>query len=110
VARKGPAFIVGGNADDRTVRACAGPLRPPLDRIDQGCDPVGDIQGGCFPRQQVIAQGAQHLGQVAEQDLGGRVVLALAVAANQRDEPVGGGALGVEVVDSLAGQDRRDQS
>ena len=23
VARKGPAFIVGGNADDRTVRACA---------------------------------------------------------------------------------------
>jgi hypothetical protein len=39
------------------------------------------------------------LGRVAEQNLGGGVFLALAVAAHQRDEPVGGGALGVEVVE-----------
>ena len=62
-----------------------------LDGVDQGRQPVCHIQRGRFPRQHVIAQGPQHDWQVAEQDLGGRVVLALAVAANQRDEPVGGG-------------------
>ena len=74
------------------------------DYFDDGGQPIGHVQGGGLARQQVIAQGAQHHRQVAEQNLGGRVVLALAVAADHRDQPVGGGALGVEIVDGLAGR------
>ena len=85
------------------INACAGPLQAPLDRIDQGCGPVRHIQRRRCARQQVVAQGPQHLGQVAEQDLGNGVVLARAVTAHQRDQPVGGGALRVEVVEGWAG-------
>ena len=46
----------------------------------------------------MIAQGAQHHGQVAEQDLGGRVVFARAVAVHHRHQSIGGGLFGVEVV------------
>lgn len=59
-------------------------------------------QGGRLTGQDVIAQGAQDLGQVAEQLLASGVLLALAVAANPRDQPVGGGAFGVEVIDGRA--------
>ena len=71
------------------------------DYIDEGCQPVSHVQGGRLIRQQVIAQGTQDHRQVPDQDLGGGVLLILAVAAHQRDQPVGGGALGVEV-----GEDR----
>ena len=40
------------------------------DYFDEGGDPVGDLQRRRFARQQVIAQGAQDLGQVGEQWLG----------------------------------------
>ena len=62
-----------------------------LDSLDDGRHPVRHIQRRRLTRQQVIAQRPQHLGQVAKQDLGGRVFLTFAVAANQRDQPVGGG-------------------
>ena len=77
-----------------------GAIQTTFNRVNDGGQPVSHIQRGRFTRQQVIAQGAQHLGQVAEQDLGGGVVLALPMAANHRNQPVGGGALGVEVVES----------
>ena len=64
-------------------------------------DTVGDVQSGGLSRQQVIAQSAQHHRQVAEQNLGGGVVLAFAVAADHGDPPVGRGAFGIEVVDGL---------
>ncbi|KAB2921392.1 MAG: hypothetical protein F9K25_20555 [Candidatus Contendobacter sp.] len=66
--------------------------------------PVRHVQRRRCARQHVVAQGPQHLGQVAEQDLGGGVVLARAVTAHQRDQPVGGGAFGVEVVEGRAGR------
>ena len=72
------------------------------DYFDEGCDPVGGIQGGRLTGQNVVAQGAQDLRQVAEQNLGGGVFLARAVGVGHRHQGVGGGALGVEVVESLA--------
>ena len=42
--------------------------------------------------------------QVAEQLLAGGVLLALAVTVNHRDQPVGSGALRVEIVDGRAGR------
>ena len=59
-----------------SVRAPArrGPIRATLGGVDEGGDPVGDIQRRRFARQQVIAQGAQHHGQVGEQLLGRGVV------------------------------------
>ena len=74
------------------------------DYIDDGRHPIRRVQRGGLARQEVIAQGAQHHRQVGEQLFGGGVVQALAVAANHRDEPVCGGALGVEVVEGLAGR------
>ena len=67
--------------------------------VDDRRQPVGHIQGGRLTRQQMIAQGAQHDRQVAEQSFRGGIVLALAMSANPRDQGVGGGALGVESVD-----------
>ena len=54
------------------------------DYIDDRGQPIRGVQGGDFAGQQDVARGAQHGGQVAEQSLGGGVVLALAVAARQR--------------------------
>lgn len=59
----------------------------PLDSLDDGRQPVSDIQRGRLTRQDVIAQRPQCYGQIAEQDLGGGVLLARAVAADQRDQP-----------------------
>lgn len=68
-----------------------GPIRAPLDGLNDRREPVRHIQRGRFARQHVVAQGAQDLGQVTEQDLGGGVLLTFAVAAHQCDEPVGDG-------------------
>ena len=73
----------------------------PFNSFDDRREPVGHIQGASLTGQNVIAQRPQRYGQIAEQDLGGGVVLALAVTANQRNQPVGGGARRVEVVDGL---------
>ena len=75
-----------------------------LDGVDQGRQPVCHIQRGRFARQQVIAQRPQHLGQVAEQDLGGRVFLALTVTVHQRDELVSRRAVRVEIVNGGPGR------
>jgi site-specific DNA recombinase len=72
------------------------------DYIDQGRQPVRHIQRGGFTRQPVIAQRPQHDRQVAEQSFRGGVLLARAVAANSRNQGVGGGALGIEVVEGQA--------
>ena len=48
-------------------------IQTAFEGVNQGRQPVRHIQRGRFARQQVIAQGAQDLGQVAEQNLGGGV-------------------------------------
>ena len=60
-----------------------------LDRFNDGSQPVGDLQSGGLTRQQMIAEGAQHDGQVAEQSFGGGIILALAMLANHCNKPVG---------------------
>lgn len=47
----------------------------------------------------MIAQGTQDYRQVAEQLFSGGVLLARAMAANPRDQPVGRGHLRVKVID-----------
>ena len=83
-----------------------GAIRTTFNRVNDGGQPVRHIQRGRFPRQQVIAQGAQHHRQVADKGLSGRVLLARAVAPRHRDQGVGGGAVGVEVVEGRAGRGR----
>ena len=75
----------------------------PFNGFDDRRESIGHIQGASLTSENVIAQGAQDLRQIAEQYIGGRVFLALAVAANHRDELVSSGALRVEVVEGLAG-------
>ena len=79
-----------------------GAIQTTFNRVDDGRHPVRHVQRRRFARQPAFAQGAQHHGQVADQLLPGRLLLARAVAAHQRDQPVGGGALGVEVVEGRA--------
>jgi hypothetical protein len=81
-------------------------IRTTFNRIDQGRQPVRHIQRSSLTTQDLIAQGTQHLRQVAEPLLAGRVLLTFAVAAHQRDEPVGGSAFGVEVVEGRVGKGR----
>ena len=59
---------------------------------------ISDIHRRGLAGQNMIAQGAQHNGQVAEPLLRGRVFFAFAVTAHHRDEGVYGGALRVEVI------------
>jgi hypothetical protein len=95
-------WLWGGSMSPGGAVAAPREVEDPFDRIDEGRQPVSHIQHGGLTRQDVIAQRPQCYGQIAEQNLGGRVVLALAMAASHRDQPVGGGALGVEIIDGRA--------
>ena len=78
--------------------------RATLDGGDQGHPPVRHIQRGGFARQEVIAQRPQHHRQVAEQSFRGGILLAFAVTASPRDQPVSGGAFRVEIVNRGSGR------
>ncbi len=88
----------GGGRTGRIDRA--------VHHVDDGRHPIRRVQRGGLARQQIIAQSAQHHGQIGEQLLGGGIVEALAVAPCHRDQGVGGGAFGIEVVEGGAGRTR----
>lgn len=87
-----------------------GRSRAAFNRVGDRGDPVSDIQGGSLAGQNVIAQRPQHDRQIAEPLFGRGVLLALAMLANPRNQPISGGALRVEVFKGEAERDRRDQS
>ncbi len=60
-----------------------GAIPAAFEGVDQGRQPVRHIQRRRLARQQVIAQGAQDLGQVAEQLLAGGIDLNRVVGAGQ---------------------------
>lgn len=75
-----------------------------FDSVDERGEAISYIQRGRLAGQQMVAQGPQGYRQVGEQLLGRGVGFARAVAANHRNQDIGGGALGVEVGQGRVGE------